>query len=153
MTTSPCHIHLPITVIVSAGGWNMAKVLLVEDDEAQREFYETLLYYNGFDVITAEDGPSGVDCALREAPDAIILDIMLPGMSGLLVAQSLHTNPATSHIPIICTSAYDVTDDMIRPTGATDFLRKPVPGDVLVRTIRRHIGWNDAAPPPAASAE
>jgi two-component system cell cycle response regulator DivK len=122
----------------------MAKVLLVDDDFNEREIYGALLYYNGFDVLLAEDGKAGVEAALTERPDVILIDVMMPGMNGLVAANALHTNPATARIPIYCMSAYDVALRRVREAGALDLLRKPVSGDTLVRVIRRHVGWDDA---------
>jgi CheY-like chemotaxis protein len=117
----------------------MAKVLLVDDDFHERELYRALLYYNGFEVAVAEDAKAGVEAAIKEQPDVILIDVMMPGMNGLTAANSIHTNPSTSHIPIYCMSAYDVSLHRVREAGALDFLRKPVGGQTLVHVIRRHI--------------
>jgi CheY-like chemotaxis protein len=134
------------------GGVVVAKVLLIEDDAAQRELYRSLLYYNGFDVLTAADGLTGLDMATREQPDAVVLDVMMPGMNGLVTAQRLHTQPSTAHIPVICMSAYDVSAQLAKQSGAAELLLKPVAGDVLVRAIRRYIGWDDQHPPVSGPA-
>jgi CheY-like chemotaxis protein len=125
----------------------MRKVLLVEDNEDDVEVYRALLYYNGFDVIVAKDGPSGIDMAFSHKPAAILIDVMMPGMNGLVAAQRIHENPETAHIPIICMSAYDVSVNMVKHAGAVGLLPKPVSGDILVRTIRKYIGWHDAESP------
>jgi twitching motility two-component system response regulator PilH len=121
----------------------VARILLVEDDPDQREVYEALLYYNGFDVLVAADGESGLRSAIEEKPDAILIDIMLPGLNGLAAASLIHSNPDTAQIPIICMSAYDVMYEQVVRSGANEFLPKPVSGDALVRAIRRYIGWDD----------
>jgi CheY-like chemotaxis protein len=119
----------------------VVRVLLVEDDPDQREVYEALLYYNGFDVLIAVDGESGLRTAIEERPDAIVIDVMLPGLSGLTASSLIHNNPDTAHIPIICISAYDVMQEQVLRSGANELLPKPVSGDALVRAIRRYIGW------------
>jgi twitching motility two-component system response regulator PilH len=121
----------------------VARILLVEDDPDQREVYEALLYYNGFDVLVAADGESGLRSAIEEKPDAILMDVMLPGLNGLAASSLIHSNPDTAHIPIICMSAYDVMKEQVLRSGANDLLPKPITGDALVRTIRRYIGWDD----------
>jgi twitching motility two-component system response regulator PilH len=124
----------------------MPRVLLIEDNPLHRDIYERLLYYNGFEVTVAEDGPSGISEALAAKPDAIVIDVMLPGVNGIVVSQRLHEHPDTAHIPIICMSGYDVSRSMVQHVGAREFLPKPVSGDTLVRTIRRFIGWQDTEP-------
>jgi CheY-like chemotaxis protein len=121
----------------------MAKVLLIDDDPDDREIYSTLLYYNGFDVVVADDGQTGIELARAEKPDVIIVDVMMPGMNGLVTANSIHTNPETADIPIYCMSAYDVSPNRVREAGAVELLPKPVGGDTLVRVIRRQVGWDD----------
>lgn len=118
----------------------MARVLLIEDNEAQRDLYHDLLYYNGFDVLTAEDAQTGISLATAELPDVIVLDVMLPGVSGLVAAQRLTRHPTTAHIPIICTSAYDVSPHMIEHSGAKEFLPKPIDPSDLVKAIWRQVG-------------
>lgn len=127
----------------------VAKILVVEDDADQREVYSKLLYYNGFDVVSAEDGQAGVAEAIAEHPDAILMDVMLPGLNGLLATQRITSNPATADIPIICMSAYEVNQNQVRHSGAREFLHKPVSGDTLVRAIRKYIGWNDGGSVPS----
>ena len=121
----------------------MPRVLLIEDDPIHRDIYERLLYYNGFDVTVAADGLSGISEALASPPDVIVMDVMLPGVSGIVASQRIHDHPDTAHIPIICMSAHDVSRSMVQHVGAREFLPKPVRGDTLVRTIRRFIGWKD----------
>jgi DNA-binding response OmpR family regulator len=122
----------------------MAKVLMMEDDPAQQEIYQTLLYYNGFEVVVAEDGRTGLSLVLEHNPDFILIDVMLPIVNGLLAAQAITSNPATAHIPVVLMSAHDVTHQMVLESGARDMLQKPVTGDMLVRVIRSYIGWDEA---------
>jgi DNA-binding response OmpR family regulator len=124
----------------------MPRVLLIEDDAMHRDIYAKLLYYNGFDVTVAVDGPSGISAAIASKPDAILVDVMLPGVNGIVVSQRLREHPETAHIPIICMSGYDVSRSMVQHVGAREFLPKPISGDTLVRTIRRFIGWQDTEP-------
>ncbi|HET9439991.1 MAG TPA: response regulator [Longimicrobiales bacterium] len=124
----------------------MARILIVEDDPAQREIYTQLLYYNGFEVITAEDGEHGVRLAFEQRPDAIVMDIMLPVMSGLTAAALIRANPLTANTPIIFMSAYSMLQEHVSGSGGREFLLKPVRGDRLVLAIRRHIGWDEIEP-------
>ncbi len=125
-------------------------MLVIEDDAEQCEIYSKLLYYNGFEVdcaANAEDGLALVDTRL---PDIILVDVILPGMDGLLATSVLKNTPATADIPVITFSAYDVPLSAIRRSGADDFLRKPLLGDAMVRAIRRLIGWSGDELPPQA---
>lgn len=121
----------------------MPKVLVIEDDPLQRDVYTKLLYYNGFDVEPAADGETGLTAAHEMHPDAILVDMVLPGLNGLAVCSFLRGAADTAQIPIIAMSAYDVNEHQVRLAGANDFLHKPVTGDMLVRTIRRYVGWDD----------
>ena len=120
----------------------MARVLIIEDNEAQRDLYRDLLYYNGYDVLTAEDAQSGLALAESELPDLIVLDVMLPGVSGLVAAQRLTRHPRTAHIPILCMSAYDVSPAMVEHSGAREFLPKPLDPSDLMKAVWRHLNQN-----------
>jgi CheY-like chemotaxis protein len=120
------------------------RILVIEDDALQRDIYTKLLYYNGFDVEFATDGETGVAAAQALKPDAILVDIVLPGLNGIEVVSYLRSLPGTAQTPIICMSGYDVDEAQLRRAGANEFLHKPLAGDVLVRAIRRYIGWQDA---------
>ena len=126
----------------------MATILLIEDDVVQRDLYRDLLYYNGFDVLTADDARAGIQLATNERPDLIVLDVMLPGLNGLMAAQQLQQTPATSSIPLICMSAYDVDPQMVAHSGAREFLAKPVDPSALVKAIWRHLGRRPTLRPP-----
>ncbi len=121
----------------------MARILVIEDDPYQRDIYSKLLYYNGFDVECAEDAEDGVRVADAHPPDAILMDVVLPQMNGLEAARVFKSRPSTADIPVICMSAYNISPFKARNSGADDFLQKPVSGDVLVRSIRHFIGWDD----------
>lgn len=118
----------------------MAKVLLIEDDVVQRDLYRDLLYYNGFDVLVAEDAGEGIPLAVAERPDVILMDVMLPGMDGLTAAKRLGEHPATAQIPVICMSAYDVSAQKAVRSAAREVLAKPIDPSILVKTIWRHSG-------------
>lgn len=119
----------------------MPRVLIIEDNALQRDVYTKLLYYNGFDVDFAADAESGVRTAIENPPDAVLVDVILPTMDGLEAVAILKNNPKTAHVPVIAMSAYDVDMNKVKRSGADDFVTKPLTGDVLVRAIRRFIGW------------
>jgi two-component system alkaline phosphatase synthesis response regulator PhoP len=103
----------------------MAKLLIVEDEDAIASAIRRGLEYEGYDVIAAGDGLSALTAAAREAPDLIVLDVMLPGLDGLDVCARLRS--AGDDVPIIMLTARDQEMDKVSGlrTGADDYLTKP----------------------------
>ncbi len=118
----------------------MSKKILIIDDEA--DFVETLsfsLESNGFEVVSAPDGPSGIEKLKNENPDLIILDLMMPGMDGCEVAKRLKADKATSGIPILMLTAA-VTPDLkqkVCSVQAMDYVTKPCDLEELVEKIKK----------------
>jgi CheY-like chemotaxis protein len=106
----------------------MQKILLVEDNEMNRDMLSRRLQRRGYSVINAEDGEKGLSLARSEAPDLILMDISLPAMDGWEVTRLLKANPSTRHIPIIALTAHAwVTDrDKAFEAGCDDYDTKPV---------------------------
>jgi two-component system, cell cycle response regulator DivK len=106
----------------------MQKILLVEDNEMNRDMLSRRLQRRGYCVVTAEDGEKGLLLARSEAPDLILMDISLPGMSGWEVTRLLKANESTRHIPIIALTAHAwVTDrEKAIEAGCDDYDTKPV---------------------------
>ena len=82
-----------------------SKVLIIDDEKLTRTMLTDLLRGKGYTVITAEGGPSGLAAAQKEKPNAIILDVMMPGMDGFEVCQALKKDVATTIIPVIILTA------------------------------------------------
>jgi len=106
----------------------MPKILLVEDNEMNRDMLSRRLQRRGYSVVNAEDGEKGLLLARSEAPDLILMDISLPAMDGWEVTRLLRANPSTCHIPIIALTAHAwVTDrDKAFEAGCDDYDTKPV---------------------------
>jgi CheY-like chemotaxis protein len=106
----------------------MPKILLVEDNEMNRDMLSRRLQRKGYSVVTAEDGEKGLLLARSETPDLILMDISLPVMSGWEVTRLLKANVATRHIPIIALTAHAwVTDrEKAIEAGCDDYDTKPV---------------------------
>ena len=102
-------------------------VLIVDDEEDLVELVRYNLGKDGFDVLSAPDGESGIALALKKKPDAAIIDLMLPGMDGLEVCRSLRARSETTHIPIIMLTAKATESDRIvgLEIGADDYVTKP----------------------------
>ncbi|MEI7810941.1 MAG: response regulator [Ignavibacteria bacterium] len=107
----------------------MAKKILVIDDHPDSVFLmQERLQREGYEVITAYDGQSGLERAFNEIPDIILLDVMMPGMSGLEVCRILVSTPTTKGIPVIFVTARTEAESTREglQAGAFDYIRKPV---------------------------
>lgn len=107
------------------------RLLIVEDDISFSDILKDYAAERGFDPIVAYSGTSGLRMAREHEPDAIVLDIMLPGMDGWLVLKELKKDAATSRIPVHLMSARDESNLKARQEGAIGFLRKPIAKDEL----------------------
>jgi len=106
----------------------MAKLLLVEDNELNRDMLSRRLQRKGYEVLIAEDGQQGVDMARREFPDLILMDMSLPVMDGWQATRELKGDPVTGGIPILGLSAHAMKDDDQKAleAGCDDYDTKPV---------------------------
>lgn len=106
----------------------MPRVLLVEDNEMNRDMLSRRLTRRGFDIVVAEDGIEGVRQASEAQPDLILLDMSLPGLDGWEVARRLKADAATRAIPIIALTAHAMAGDRERAlqAGCDDYDTKPV---------------------------
>ena len=114
-------------------------VLLAEDFEDTRDVYAFYLRREGFVVHDLPDGSRVVPLAVEMQPDAVVLDLSLPGIDGYSLAAALRASPLTAHIPIVVLSAHAYPEDERRAlaAGAAAFLRKPcLPAD-LADAIKR----------------
>jgi DNA-binding response OmpR family regulator len=114
----------------------MARILIVEDELAMRTALVDLLKANGYRVIAAIDGAAGLEQALEEKPDLVLLDIMLPGLDGFAVCREIRRRlPA---LPIIMITAKAQVDDRVTglDAGADDYLVKPFSSRELLARIR-----------------
>jgi len=108
--------------------YHSARILIVDDEQANRRLLEVMLGQEGFQLLTAASGEEALALVAREPPDLILLDVMMPGMDGYAVASALKANHDTKNIPIIVVTALDDREAMMRglSAGAEDFLSKPV---------------------------
>lgn len=104
------------------------KVLVVDDSPTDAHVVTGILEKNGFTVISASSGEEGVEIAKAQKPDLILMDVVMPGMSGFEATRAISKDPETSHIPvIICSSKGQETDKAWgMRQGARDYLIKPV---------------------------
>ncbi|WP_316015833.1 phosphate regulon transcriptional regulator PhoB [Roseobacter sp. HKCCA0434] len=116
----------------------MAKVLVVEDEAPLAELLNYNLGKEGFDVILADDGDDALVMVEEDAPDIVLLDWMLPNVSGVEICRQLRARNQTRDIPIIMLTARGEEEDRIRglQTGADDYLTKPFSMSELVARMR-----------------
>ncbi|GAA4855857.1 response regulator [Paenibacillus vulneris] len=114
----------------------MNTILLVEDNEMNRDMLSRRLARRGFEVITAEDGKQGVDTAIQERPDLILMDLSLPVMDGWEATRLLKSKDETKNIPVIALTAHAMAGDEAEAyrAGCDDFDTKPV---VLERLLEK----------------
>ena len=115
----------------------MAKLLLVEDNEMNRDMLSRRLERRGFKVLIAIDGAKGIDMAASEKPDLILMDMSLPVIDGWEAARRLKADPATRHIPIIAITSHAMEGDRRQAldAGCDDYDTKPVELDRLLGKI------------------
>ena len=119
---------------------SLVKLLVVDDDAAFRAFLHELLTRSDFEVVLAENGKQGIELATSELPDLIILDVMMPDISGGMAAHYLSENIATQNIPIIfLTSIISEEQEMMvdNQEGNYQFLAKPIRVEHLLEEISR----------------
>jgi signal transduction histidine kinase len=116
----------------------MVKALIVDDDPVSARVVRKYLERAGHEVVVRTDGRAGLEAALADPPDLIILDVMMPEMDGLAVCSALRASDVTSEVPVIFVSARgDLRDRVIGlDQGAVDYLVKPVMPDDLMARVR-----------------
>ncbi len=115
-----------------------ARVLVVDDVLPNVKLLAAKLTREYFDVITAHNGPEALEQVRKEAPDIVLLDVMMPGMDGFEVCEKIRSDPATMHIPVVMVTALSDVADRVRglEAGADDFLTKPVNDIALFARVR-----------------
>ncbi|HCL94966.1 MAG TPA: DNA-binding response regulator, partial [Gammaproteobacteria bacterium] len=113
-------------------------ILIVEDDPAVRELLAFILKQNNFEITEVEDAESAQQKLLQKHPGLILVDWMLPGMSGVDFAKQIKANKSTTDIPIIMLTARGEEEDKVRglECGADDYVTKPFSPRELVARIR-----------------
>jgi Response regulators consisting of a CheY-like receiver domain and a winged-helix DNA-binding domain len=120
----------------------MQTILLVEDNEMNRDMLSRRLSRKGFQVMTAEDGKEGVDLAVRQRPNLILMDLSLPVMDGWEATRILKNTEETKHIPVIVLTAHAMAGDEEEAyrAGCDNFDTKPVVLERLLEKINTALG-------------
>ncbi len=126
----------------------MQRVLVVEDEVDIADLIMFNLQRAGYEVIKAHDGIAGAEAAIRERPDLVVLDLMLPGRDGYSVFREIRRDARTSHIPVIMLTARAQTEDRIQglEAGADDYLTKPFSPKELVLRVNAILRRSDGPP-------
>lgn len=122
-------------------------VLIVEDDPASLDIFETILRHGGYDVVTAQTAADGVERARQVIPAVVVVDIGLPDGLGFGVLDELSDDPRTEHIPLVVCTVHVFEHDKVRArrAGADVFLQKPVEPSHLLDCVNRLLQPSRAA--------
>jgi CheY-like chemotaxis protein len=116
----------------------MARILVIEDNEANQELVTRFLQRGGYEVIQAADGITGVRLAEAQVPDLILMDLSLPELDGWAATRQIRANPATATIPIIALSAHAFAEEVkdAFQAGCNAYETKPLVYRRLIKKIR-----------------
>jgi two-component system alkaline phosphatase synthesis response regulator PhoP len=130
--------EVPITKSEPAPDLSQAAVLIVDDNEQNLELIQAYLEELGCEIRTARDGVEALACVEASPPDMILLDVMMPRMSGFQACSRIKANPQTRDIPVLMITALNEVGDVERAveSGADDFLTKPVNKLELTTRVR-----------------
>ncbi len=130
----------------------MAKVLLIEDNEMNRDMLSRRLIKRGYEVVMAIDGQQGIDMAVSEKPDLILLDMSLPVVDGWEAVKQIKANPLSAKAPLIALTAHAMAADRERAisAGCDDFDTKPVELPRLLGKMETLLKARGIAPPEKA---
>lgn len=117
----------------------MPRVLLVEDNDMNRDMLSRRLERQGYDVVLAEDGDDGLEAAREEAPDLVLMDMSLPGKDGWTATREMKEDPDLGEIPVIALTAHAMPGDREKAldAGCDDYDTKPVEMSRLLEKIER----------------
>src|SRR5271169_4898590 len=112
----------------------MAKILVVEDNEINRDMMVRRLQRRGYTIVTAVDGQQGVDMTRSEKPDIVLMDMSLPVLDGWAATRQIKSDPDVKHIPVVGLTAHAMVGDKEQAlaAGCNDYATKPVEFEKLI---------------------
>jgi DNA-binding response OmpR family regulator len=124
-----------------------SKILIIDDDVDSWRLLSTILQTHDFHPVWAADGMQAIAAARLHQPQAILLDLGMPGGDGLLVLERLKSNRLLSHIPVIVVTVRDrqEAEEQTRRLGAAAYLQKPIHDDTLMASLRTVLATSDEA--------
>ncbi|WP_315041225.1 PleD family two-component system response regulator [Faucicola mancuniensis] len=116
----------------------MAKILVVDDSPSEMAKFRDILTKNNYEIIEATTGEDGIQHAINDQPDVILMDVVMPEMNGFQATRQITKNPATAHIPVVIISTKNQETDRVwgKRQGAKDYLTKPVTEAELIQVIQ-----------------
>ncbi|MCQ8894268.1 MAG: response regulator [Methanolinea sp.] len=118
----------------------MAKILVIDDSRFQRRLISSVLEEKGYEVVTAGDGKEGFAVALRETPDLVICDLLMPGIDGYSFVRMVRKERLGTPVLVFTSDIQKTTRDICLELGACDILNKPVDRETLIPAVERAIG-------------
>lgn len=117
------------------------RVLIVDDNEDNRQILNDLLSANGYEVLEALTGPDAVEIATRETPDLVLMDIQLPGIDGHEATRRIKAVPSLAHTPVIAVTSYALAGDdrKAAEAGCDDYITKPYSPRALLARVREFL--------------
>jgi len=117
----------------------MVRILLVEDNEMNRDMLSRRLQRRGYDVLMAEDGQAGIEMVIRERPDIVLMDMSLPVLDGWEATRRLKSDTATQSIPVIALTSHAMESDRqsALAAGCDDYDTKPIELSRLIEKIEK----------------
>lgn len=117
------------------------RILIVEDQEDNRQIMQDLLESAGYEVVIAVNGREGVDKATTDRPDLVLMDIQLPGLDGYAAARLIKDSEGLGGTPIIAVTSYALGDDRIKAleAGCDDYVAKPISPRDLLAKVRAYL--------------
>jgi CheY-like chemotaxis protein len=119
----------------------MKRILVVEDNMTNMYLIGFILRKNGYEVLEAVTGEEGVELAIKEKPDLIIMDIQLPGIDGLEATRRIRESEADGEVSIVALTSYAMTGDRERAlnAGCTGYIEKPINPETFMGEIERYL--------------
>ena len=119
----------------------MKRILVVEDNETNLYLIRFILEKNGYEVIEAKEGAVGVELAIKEKPDLILMDLQLPDIDGLEATKRIRASEADGNIPIIALTSFAMPGDREKAlaAGCTGYIEKPINPDTFISEIEKHL--------------
>ena len=119
----------------------MKRILVVEDNETNMYLIRFILEKSGYEVIEAEEGTTGVELAIKEKPDLILMDIQLPDINGLEATKRIRASEADDDIPIIALTSFAMAGDREKAlaAGCTGYIEKPINPGTFISEIEKYL--------------
>ncbi len=119
----------------------MKRILVVEDNEENMYLIRFILRNKGYDVIEARTGEDGIELAIKEKPDLVLMDIQLPGIDGLETTKRIRETEAIGQPPIVALTSYAMTGDREKSlkAGCTGYLEKPINPETFIADVEKYL--------------